>query len=70
MKTGKTGKFRIGPPECIAFLGPQAEQKKTNCKKKFLMSLPLLESKRIFLFNHWSRYERSREVTIWNDFQS
>jgi hypothetical protein len=29
-----------------------------------------LESKRIFfLINNWPRYERSREVPIWNDFQ-
>jgi hypothetical protein len=29
-----------------------------------------LESKRIsFLFNNWPRYERSREIPIWKDFQ-
>ncbi len=68
-KRKKSGNLEFAPPECIAFLGQQAEEKKLIVRKSSLC-LPLLESKRLFfLFNHWPRYERSREVPIWKDFQ-
>jgi hypothetical protein len=33
------------------------------------MSSSIGIQKDFFLFNHWPRYERSREVPIWNGFQ-
>jgi hypothetical protein len=33
------------------------------------MSSSIGIQKDFFLFSHWPRYERSREVPIWNDFQ-
>ena len=66
-KTGKIGKFRIGSLRVHRFSRSTDRIKKTNCKKKFLRSSSIGIQKYFFLFNHWPRYERSREVP--NDFQ-
>ena len=36
----------------------------------FLWSSSIGIQKDLFLFNHWPRYERSREVPVWNSFYS